>query len=227
MKIWLTILVFSGLITSCGSLQKINKAPSNNLSAKKLSSNSSNPANPRFINGIETKEDKQLAKQQTVNYTPGKNQNGSITNAGSMDIEKASALQFIYAAKLGTEVEAITNYKLFQLIDDWWGTHYRMGGTTKDGIDCSAFACTLMSAVFAVNLPRTSKDQYAAASKIDNAELSEGDLVFFNTKGGISHVGIYLTNNKFVHASTSGGVMISDLNEPYWKARYKGAGRMK
>jgi lipoprotein Spr len=102
-----------------------------------------------------------------------------------------------------------------------------MGGSTKEGIDCSAFVNTLMLSVYAINLPRTSKEQYEAAVKINDDELSEGDLVFFNTKGGISHVGIYLANNKFVHASTSGGVMISDLNEAYWKARYKGAGRVR
>jgi murein DD-endopeptidase / murein LD-carboxypeptidase len=55
--------------------------------------------------------------------------------------------------------------------------------------------------------------------------LKEGDLVFFNTTGGVSHVGVYLQNNKFVHASTSGGVMISDLDESYWAKRFIGIGR--
>lgn len=151
----------------------------------------------------------------------------TVTANSSFDIERALPIHFIYAAKLGVDVESITNFKLFQTIDEWWGTPYRMGGNTKNGIDCSAFVNTLMLAVYAVNLPRTSGEQYKTAAKIADTALSEGDLVFFNTRRGISHVGVYLTNNKFVHASTSGGVMISDLNEAYWRARYKGAGRVR
>lgn len=228
-KYWFTILIISVLVTSCGTLQTISKGSANQSSAKKnISSNSSATVNLQFINGIETKEEKKSTSQQTTIYKSSEAvASTSNLSASSIDIEKASTLQFTYASKLGTEVEAITNFKLFELIDEWWGTPYRLGGTTKDGIDCSAFVNTLMAAVFAVNLSRTSREQYENATKISDRELTEGDLVFFNTRGGISHVGIYLTNNKFVHASTSGGVMISDLNEPYWKTRYKGAGRVK
>ena len=96
---------------------------------------------------------------------------------------------------------------------------------TQRGVDCSAFTQNLDAAIFNIALPRTAKEQYDACQKISVTEAREGDLVFFNTKGGVSHVGIYLQNNKFVHASSSGGVMISDLNEPYWKKRFLKAGR--
>ncbi|HEY8398082.1 MAG TPA: NlpC/P60 family protein, partial [Flavihumibacter sp.] len=111
-------------------------------------------------------------------------------------------------------------------IEEWWGTRYRYGGNTKQGIDCSAFTCNLASSVFGKQLPRTARQQFDAAQKIPAEYLQEGDLVFFNTRGGISHVGVYLRNNKFVHASTSGGVMISDLNEEYFRKRFVGAGRL-
>jgi cell wall-associated NlpC family hydrolase len=77
------------------------------------------------------------------------------------------------------------------------------------------------------HFPRTSQEQFNSCEKIELEDLREGDLVFFNTAGSdVSHVGVYLLNNKFVHAATSGGVMISDLNEKYWQPRFRGAGRV-
>ena len=225
MRNYLFIAIIIISFTSCATLHQAGKVPA--TASKNVSSNSSATANLQFINSIEVQQEKKINKQpgsQSSKIIPVESK---IVMASAFDIEKALPLHFIYASKLGVDVEAITNFKLFQLIDEWWGTPYRMGGSTRDGIDCSAFANTLMMAVFAVNLPRTAREQYANSTKILGEELTEGDLVFFNARGGISHVGIYLTNNKFVHASTSGGVMISDLNEAYWKARYKGAGRVK
>ncbi len=141
-------------------------------------------------------------------------------------LEMFSINQFKYAIQLNVPVETITNVSLYNLIDEWWSTPYRLGGTTKKGIDCSAFVQTLMLGVFAVQLPRTAREQRSVSTSIEPEELREGDLVFFNTRGGVSHVGVYLHNNKFVHASTSGGVMISDLNEEYWRRKFLGAGRI-
>jgi len=141
-------------------------------------------------------------------------------------LEMFSINQFKYAIQLNVPVEAISNVSLYNMIDEWWNTPYRLGGTTKKGIDCSAFVQTLMLGVFAVQLPRTAREQRSVSTSIEPQELREGDLVFFNTRGGVSHVGVYLHNNKFVHASTSGGVMISDLNEEYWRRKFLGAGRI-
>lgn len=125
-------------------------------------------------------------------------------------------------------VETIWNDRLITFLEDWYGVPYRYGGATKKGIDCSAFTCELMDDVYGVTLPRTSRDQYKAASQISKKSLEQGDLVFFNTRGrGISHVGVYLGNNKFVHASTSSGVMISDLDENYFSKRFSGSGRIR
>ena len=215
--------------SSCASLKPASKTAAQPSASKKISSNNNATVNLQFINDIEVKQEK--STNSPVNK-PGANIKLAATESKpslvySFDIENASPIQFAYASRLGTDVEAVSNVKLFETIEDWWGTPYRLGGHTKEGVDCSAFVYSLMLSVYAINLPRTSKEQYQTVAKIDDEELSEGDLVFFNTRGGISHVGIYLTNNKFVHASTSGGVMISDLNEAYWKTRYKGAGRVK
>ncbi|MBM3440431.1 MAG: hypothetical protein FJX94_06175, partial [Bacteroidetes bacterium] len=139
-----------------------------------------------------------------------------------------SPLQFKYAMRMDVPVENVDHLPLYNFIEEWWGAPYRLGGSTRTGIDCSAFVQTLMLGVFSLQLPRTSREQKTFAQQIDDTERKEGDLVFFSTSrsGAITHVGIYLHNNKFVHASTSSGVMISDLTDDYWSKRYRGAGRV-
>jgi lipoprotein Spr len=141
-------------------------------------------------------------------------------------IEKISATQFKYAMMMDVEVEALTNEALYSFIDDWYGTHYRMGGTTKKGIDCSAFSGTLLSTIYSFNMPRTAREQYRICEHINKEDLLPGDLVFFNTRGGVSHVGVYLTNNHFVHSSSRKGVMISSLDDSYYSKKFIGGGRV-
>ena len=140
-------------------------------------------------------------------------------------IEAASVLQLKFAILLDTEVEQVEINPLYQSIDEWWGIRYQYGGSSKSGIDCSAFMQVVYQAHFGILLPRTAREQHEATVRIEKEDLKEGDLVFFNTRGGVSHVGVYLQNNKFAHAATSGGVMISDLDDAYWVKRYIGAGR--
>jgi lipoprotein Spr len=116
---------------------------------------------------------------------------------------------------------------LLEGVDEWYGTRYRLGGTTKKGIDCSAFVSAVYAGVFGITLPRTARDQYKFSKKISRTELKEGDLLFFNTRGGISHVGIYLQNNKFIHASVSRGVTVDDLYDSYYLRRFVAAGRVE
>ncbi|HET9747345.1 MAG TPA: C40 family peptidase [Chitinophagaceae bacterium] len=143
------------------------------------------------------------------------------------DAEALSAIQIKYAVLLNTPAEEVKNLKMFEFIDDWYGTPYRLGGTTKKGVDCSAFTQFLFSSVYGLSIPRTAREQYDLTSRISRTELKEGDLIFFNTRGTVSHVGVYLQNNKFVHASTSGGVMISHIFDEYWARKFVGVGRLK
>ena len=141
-------------------------------------------------------------------------------------LEVAPPLHVKYAVLLNTPVEDVVNTKMFEFIDEWYGTRYRLGGTTKRGIDCSAFSQFLFASVYGLTLPRTAREQYKLTNRISRTELNEGDLIFFNTRGGISHVGVYLQNNKFVHAASSEGVMISDIFDEYWVRRFIGVGRI-
>jgi cell wall-associated NlpC family hydrolase len=141
-------------------------------------------------------------------------------------IEDAGSLQLKYALLLDVEVEQAVNLNLFKVLDEWMGTRYRLGGATKDGIDCSALMQTLFTNLYGITLPRTAREQYDFSRKISRTELKEGDLVFFNTIGGVSHVGLYLQNNKFVHASTN-GVTVSDLYDEYWMKKFIGVGRVE
>ncbi|HEX5652878.1 MAG TPA: NlpC/P60 family protein [Chitinophagaceae bacterium] len=144
----------------------------------------------------------------------------------SAAVEKASSLQLKYSILLNTEVEQLNNHLLLENIDAWYGTRYRLGGTTKKGVDCSALVQSIFLGAYAVSLPRTAREQYRFSRRISRTDLKEGDLLFFNTTGGISHVGIYLQNNKFVHASASQGVTVSDMFDPYYLRRFIGAGRV-
>jgi murein DD-endopeptidase / murein LD-carboxypeptidase len=133
-----------------------------------------------------------------------------------------------YMQSMGFELPFAYNKNLYDTIESWLGTPYRFAGNTKSGTDCSGFVNTLYTGVYKTNLgARNSGDIYKKITKIDKDELTEGDLVFFRIrKKRISHVGVYLGNNKFVHASTSSGVIISDLTEPYYKKYYAGGGRL-
>jgi lipoprotein Spr len=187
--------------------------------------------NPKFLDNITITPESDGGEDPAPPVTrenKAKHKNTRERNnfTGLSQIQKATALQLKYALLLNTEVEEVRNPALYEFIDDWYGTRYCMGGTTKNCIDCSAFVQLFFSAVYGVSIPRTAREQYSAAGKISKTKLRQGDLLFFNTRGGVSQVGIYLQNNKFVHAATTGGVMISDLFETYYVKHFISAGRI-
>ncbi|MGA9120947.1 MAG: C40 family peptidase [Bacteroidota bacterium] len=104
---------------------------------------------------------------------------------------------------------------------------YRYGGSTRDGIDCSAFTSLMYASAVGLSLPRSASEQYRVGSRVTKSELRFGDLVFFRTLGRrVSHVGIFLENDIFAHASVSEGVTFSSLESKYYKQRYVGARRI-
>ncbi len=142
------------------------------------------------------------------------------------------ALQKKYASYLKIQPDQISNIRLYQFIDEWLNTPYLWGGTTKRGVDCSSLIQQLLQDVYSITIPRTSVDQFFAQwiDKFGSTQyLSEGDLVFFRTNKEkiVSHVGLYLGNRMFVNSSSSKGVSIANLDDPYWRRMYVGAGRIK
>lgn len=115
-----------------------------------------------------------------------------------------------------------SNGELEAFIQDWYGTPHRMGGMTKNGVDCSGFVIIAYREVFGRSFKgRRAEDLFSEMEVIDQDELSYGDLVFFKVRGRrIDHVGIYLQNGAFAHTSSSKGVMISKLSNTYWSKRY-------
>ncbi len=181
-------------------------------------------AQVKFLSGISTSDEGLKGPERSAPFI-----SSSKTTAGVDSREKFNNLQFKYAILTNTPVELLTNRKLLDFMDEWYGIPYHYGGTDKEGIDCSAFACLLIADVYQVNdLPRISRDQFTESRRIPKTHLREGDLVFFHTLGKghtVTHVGVYLYNNRFIHASIA-GVQISDLSEGYYASHYIGAGRV-
>jgi len=116
--------------------------------------------------------------------------------------------------------------RLMDQYASWKGVRYRLGGSSKKGIDCSAFVQQTFRDQFGLELPRSTYEQQEMGKSVSRSKLRTGDLVLFRAGSTGRHVGIYIGNNQFVHASTSSGVVISSMDEPYWNKRYNEARRV-
>ena len=181
-------------------------------------------------NGIDNNYGYSTVKNLSFNKTENQPNDGGegYNKNADFDLSVVNTLSIKYAEMLGVLARQISNYSLYQFIDEWYGVHYRIGGSSKTGIDCSAFTQKLYNQVFGVDLFRTAAEQLNSCTILKNVnDLTEGDLVFFHIHGRrISHVGIYLVNDYFVHASRSQGITISNLKDDYWRKYYACAGRL-
>ncbi len=213
------------LVASCST----TKSGASGKTSYATATTTSSSGSVQFIDNISVSPSENDKSRTSVSPVTANNARRPAGSASDATIEAYPALQFKFAILENASVEDLNNPKLLSFMDYWYGAPYRYGGMTRDGIDCSAFAFLLMSSVYGVaSLPRTSKEQFESSRHIRRDELQEGDLVFFHTLGrrkAVTHVGVYLRNNKFIHASLS-GVMISDLNDGYYDRHYVGAGRV-
>ncbi len=227
MKKYVYFLLLLFILTSCRTVIKITSKDNSSSNSQKGRSS----RDITFIQEIEISPGSIVKSSHKPSTTKSKSATYEVPtylmNTTNVEIEKATSLQFKYALILDTYIENLSNIKLYLNIDEWWGTSYCLGGKTKSCIDCSSFTGTLIKENYKINLPRTAAEQYNESARIEKADLKEGDLVFFKTKKDyINHVGIFLANDKFVHASTSQGVTISDLKESYWIDKVAGFGRV-
>lgn len=150
------------------------------------------------------------------------------TDTASNSTNHAASKPALVAGLLGVDEKEVQNKKLYQFVCDWYGVPYKYGGCDKSGTDCSCLTDNLYTTVYHKKLPRSATEMAKNCEKVASASVKEGDLVFFkiNSKD-VSHVGVVLRNNKFVHASTSRGVVISDINESYYRKYFYCYGKMK
>jgi len=163
------------------------------------------------------------------------NKNKYITKTEEKSIDPNANIKFKYGGILSVPPSEIINMELYAFIDSWIETPYLNGGETKNGIDCSSFSQRLFISVFEAYIERTAQKQFDSINtdKFAGMEfLKEGDLVFFGTdSNNITHVGVYLDNNKFINATSRNGdtgysgVKISNLSEPYWHNIFIAGGR--
>jgi len=141
--------------------------------------------------------------------------------------DSVSCRGYYYFKMKGIKIDSCSDLKLYNEVYGWLGVPYRYGGKSKAGADCSGFASAVYKNVYNISVGGSAGDIYRKLKPVNKSDLMEGDLVFFKIYGStISHVGVYLSNNKFIHATSYGrSVTISDLDEAYYKRYYFSAGR--
>ena len=143
------------------------------------------------------------------------------------NFDSTNCKEYQFFKTKGITFDSTSNMKLYNEVFGWFGVPYRYGGKSKAGTDCSGFASQIYKIVYNLNIGGSAGDIYRKLKTVVKSNLKEGDLVFFKINHNrISHVGVYLSNNKFIHATSYGkSVTISDLNEPYYKRYYFSAAR--
>jgi len=206
---------------SVSDLRAINRVSSNRLRpGQKISLTYPQPVKPvmeipETINGLDHFNLDDLEEIENIPDSP---------DSSSDQTDEEPAPRF-----LGKWDDSKERDLLVKISKGFLGAPYRFGGVTLRGLDCSAFVKRVYS-IFDINLPRTAREQSQLGQKVSRDSLAIGDLVFFNTRRyHISHVGIYIGNNEFVHAASgrSKEVRISSLNEPYYNKRFIKAVRIK
>lgn len=151
----------------------------------------------------------------------------SLITVDNIQINSASLQKTLQENKTSSlQIKPAIDKKLYAFYKEWKGVKYKLGGNSKSGIDCSAFIQKAFKEKLDLNLPRTTKLQSKVGKTINKSQLNSGDLVFFKTGRTSRHVGIYMNEGNFMHASTKRGVTISKLDNVYFKRHYWKATRV-
>ncbi|RYE23551.1 MAG: NlpC/P60 family protein [Sphingobacteriales bacterium] len=165
----------------------------------------------------------------SVGFSSAYATNPGKPDALKMDSAYRSDFSFLeeYSKKFGFNIDTFCNQTLITTVAEWIGTPYRHAGYSKAGIDCSGFVSKMYKDIFGIDLTHSSSAMiYQMKETVKKEDLKEGDILFFRIHGKrISHVGMYLGENKFVHASITRGIVVDDLREAYYAKAYYTAGR--
>ena len=165
----------------------------------------------------------QSTSQSVLSYSQSSMQPTNVVVSGSSkDLNRLESL-------FGCHFTKEDDLMLLSEITSWLGVKYKYAGSDKNGTDCSGLVMNIYKCIYQKHLERSSKGQFETnCRRLKLSQIRQGDLVFFKIdKNEINHVGLYVKNNKFVHASTQKGVIISDLEEDYYKKYFYCAGRVK
>lgn len=200
-------------------------------------------SSPRFAGNESAKKESKTTKKGNVRFSSSVVEEETKEDDKKVDLKKVeqrfssakSSVAPVSPKKENTEPKKpesassgnFEQQKMMDAILAWMGTPYEMGGETKSGIDCSAFSREIFRSSAGKDLPRTTDAQIKLGSSVSQENLKFGDLIFFNTTGqNPSHVGIYIGDDMFAHASVSFGVTLSSLYSSYYKKRYTEARRI-
>lgn len=218
--VFFLILLFTFLgCTSSTRSNRFNNDKEKEESSKTTNEDKNDSATERFGDeDIIVMEDAVDSTDEEFDEAPPVNQNPVDDSKFITNLDKLKNLN----------VALTTREKILFEVIKYLDTPYKYGGNSSNGIDCSAFTKQVYENSISVELPRSAREQFSKGEKIDKAELKFGDLVFFNTRrrSNPGHVGIYLGENQFVHASRKLGVTVDSLDEKYYKTRYVGARRI-
>ncbi|HAP34843.1 MAG TPA: hypothetical protein DCQ28_02460 [Bacteroidetes bacterium] len=216
------VLLFALLLIGCGS-----SSPrfAGNESTKK-ETKKSKKGNVRFSSKVieeETKEDDKKVDVKKVGERFSSAKHSPKTVSPKKETKEPSESKKSDIIVSGS----FEQQTMMDAILAWLGTPYEIGGETKSGIDCSAFSKEIFKTSAGMSLPRTTEQQMKLGISVSQENLKFGDLIFFNTTGqNPSHVGIYIGDDMFAHASVSFGVTLSSLYSSYYKKRYTEARRI-
>ncbi|MDP1676547.1 MAG: NlpC/P60 family protein [Bacteroidota bacterium] len=203
-------------------------------------------SSPRFAGNEDTKKETKKSKKGNIRFSSKVVEEETKEDDKKVDVKKvgerfSSAKQSTKSAAPKKETKessepkksdiatsgSFEQQKMMDAILAWLGTPYELGGETKSGIDCSAFSREIFKSSAGMDLPRTTEAQVKLGASVSQENLKFGDLIFFNTTGqNPSHVGIYIGDDMFAHASVSFGVTLSSLYSSYYKKRYTEARRI-
>jgi len=158
----------------------------------------------------------------------GYSQAVQVRNDSGVPLTSQDEIVNKYSQLLQVPKDSIKNIQLYTLIEQYSGAPYKYGGNDPKGVDCSGFSCVIEQQVYGITIPRSTTTQASAAKTKNVSDLKEGDLVFLHLGGTkVNHVGVYLQNGYFVHATSNLGIVLDNMSHPDTQARFISCGSAK